>query len=504
MSTNDLHILIIDDDEVDRKHIIRSLKRSGLTFHVDESNDIEEGKKKLSSHKDDMYDCVFLDYIIPGMDGLQGLIEIHKTHPYLPIIMMTGQGDEMVAAQALKYGAADYVPKELLGINSIRRIIDNAVERGKLNRRMDQQRLELESFARTLAHDLKAPARQIDGFVSCIERDLKNGNHEKLEEYFNFVHAATSKMSALVETLHEYTQTDGNVEYGNVGLQEAVDDAVDILKQEIDEKNAIIETTSLPMVYGNSILLTQLFQNLIGNALKYNEASTPKITITSEHKGGEYIISVRDNGIGIKADYLESVFSPFQRLATKTKYEGSGLGLATCKKIVERHNGEIWCESEYGDNTVFSFTLLPDTVNSTNIETSESVSMTENLNIILIDDSAAEAALLEDALQDSNNSIKFKHYEDPEEALENLKTEADFPDLILLDINMPEIDGYEVLRRLKENSGTKFLPVLMYTGEEFTHAEEQSKQLGAWGIIPKGNVDDAKELILVLQALRRI
>ena len=168
MSSLDLRVLIIDDDQIDRKQLIRAMDKSGLSYRADESVNIPDGLQKLSLEGEDVYDCLFLDYMIPGADGLEGLVEIHQKYPYLPIIVMTGQGDELVAAQSLKYGASDYVPKLVLSLNSVRRIIENALERGNFKRRMNQQRIELEDFARILAHDLKAPSRQVEGFVSFI------------------------------------------------------------------------------------------------------------------------------------------------------------------------------------------------------------------------------------------------------------------------------------------------------------------------------------------------
>ncbi len=165
-------------------------------------------------------------------------------------------------------------------------------------------------------------------------------------------------MVALVDTLHEYTKSEAHVEFEPVPLNLVVEDALSNLDQIISKNGARVTHDDLPLVFGHAPLLTQLLQNLIGNGIKYCEADTPAVHVSATPEAeGFWLISVRDNGIGIKQEFHEQIFEPFKRLHDRGKFEGTGLGLATCKKIVNRHNGRIWCESIQDGGTTFKFSL---------------------------------------------------------------------------------------------------------------------------------------------------
>ncbi len=355
ISNNKKRILVIDDDRADRKQIIRSLAKAELNYDVEEAETFEASMTLLESNA--KYDCIFLDYMIPGVDGLESITRILKLHPYVPIIMMTGEGNEVIATQALQKGAYDYIPKHMIDGYSMARTIKNAIDRAALKKKMEIQRRDLQDFASMLAHDLRAPARHINGFMDFIETDISDGNYDKLEDSFGYIRTATKKMNALVDTLYEYTKIDGEAVFSKVSLEKVLENTTAILANDILESRARITFENLPDVYGNGTLLMQLFQNLIMNSLKYNEMSVPKIDVSAVKKDDKIEVCLKDNGIGIESKYLKKVFAPFQRLVTENQYSGSGLGLATCKKIIDRHQGDIWCESEIGKGSSFYFTL---------------------------------------------------------------------------------------------------------------------------------------------------
>jgi len=281
----------------------------------------------------------------------------------MPIVMITGEGSEVVAAKALQKGAYEYIPKHLIDKYSINRAIDSALARANLKRKMAVQEADLKDFASMLAHDLRAPVRHINGFMEFIEKDIQEQKYDKIGEHFSYVRTATSKMNALIDTLYEYTKIDGEAVFSMIPLEKVMKNTVDTLRGEIQEKSAKVSYENLPLVYGNGVLLMQLFQNLISNALKYNESATPTIDISAEKHGEDWLVRVKDNGIGIDQEYRQKVFMPFQRLFTEKQYSGTGLGLATCKKIVDRHGGKIWCESKENEGATFLLTLAPEEVN---------------------------------------------------------------------------------------------------------------------------------------------
>jgi signal transduction histidine kinase len=161
----------------------------------------------------------------------------------------------------------------------------------------------------------------------------------------------------MIDTLREYTRADGHVTFGPVEMGQVMEDMLSNLDHVIRARGARVTYAWLPVVTGNSSQLTQLLQNLVGNAIKYCEAAVPTVDIAaSPGRGDAWLFAVKDNGIGIPEESYRRVFEPFKRLDEAGKYEGTGLGLATCKKIVERHGDVIWCKSSE-EGTTFFFTL---------------------------------------------------------------------------------------------------------------------------------------------------
>jgi signal transduction histidine kinase len=217
---------------------------------------------------------------------------------------------------------------------------------------------ELENFAAVLVHDLKSPTRTIRQFVQLIEESNGEGRFEKAAEQLHHVSEAAQRIDALIDTLRQYTKAGERVAFTPVEMSVAMTDAMANLHDEIGARSARVTHDALPCVTGSAPQLAQLLQNLIGNGIKYCEAATPTIHVAAEANGGDtWRFTVTDNGIGIAKESYGEVFNAFRRLHGSGKYEGTGLGLATCKKIVERHGGVIGCASEPGHGTTFSFTL---------------------------------------------------------------------------------------------------------------------------------------------------
>lgn len=351
-----VNILIADDDEGDRERVIRALKRVGLVYEFTETTNIEDA---IEACEHCAFDCAFVDYWLPGQDGLEGITVLHKRFPYMALIMSTGEGDELVAVEALRRGATDYIPKSHIDAVSIRRITENALEKVALQRKVAEQQAELECFANVLVHDLKAPIRSIQYFAGFMEEGIREGKPEKNIEDCRRIIKAAKRMGTLIDTLHQYTKAEEPVVFHPVEMDQVMKDALSNLEHFIRERRVHVTGDALPAVTGNGALLTQLLQNLIGNGVKYCEAEIPCIHVAASQKEGTaWQFSVKDNGIGIPEEYYRQVFVPFERLHPGDKYEGTGLGLATCNKIVKRHGGRIWCESDPGQGTTFFFTLL--------------------------------------------------------------------------------------------------------------------------------------------------
>lgn len=218
---------------------------------------------------------------------------------------------------------------------------------------------ELEQFAYVASHDLQEPLRMVSSFVSLLQKRYQGELDERADRYIYHAVDGAKRMKDLIEGLLEYSRA-GRHEIGTdpVDLNEALGLATVNLARAIEESGAHVEAGVLPTVRGSTQQLAQVFQNLIGNAIKFRQPGTrPHVGITAVRSGSEWIVSIKDDGIGLDPVYAEKIFSIFQRLHSRSEYPGTGIGLAICKKVIERHGGRIWVESSPGQGSVFRFTL---------------------------------------------------------------------------------------------------------------------------------------------------
>lgn len=225
------------------------------------------------------------------------------------------------------------------------------------NLRLSQSNDELERFTYIASHDLKEPLRNITSFVNLIQRKLRGNTDQDLEDYLQFVVRGTTQLYQLIEDILAYSRISNVEEPEKVDLNIVVDKARETLSVFIREKGGIVEAETLPTIKAHSAHLFIIFKNLIENGLKYNESAQPKVTIRHARSGDQHHIRIIDNGIGIGKDYHKTVFKMFKRLNDRGKYKGSGIGLAICKKIVEKYGGEICISSNKVNGTTFHFTL---------------------------------------------------------------------------------------------------------------------------------------------------
>ena len=225
-------------------------------------------------------------------------------------------------------------------------------------RDLERSNAELEQFAYVASHDLQEPLRKVASFCQLLEQRYRGQLDERADQYIDFAVDGAKRMQQLINDLLAFSRvgrTSGD--FAPVDLDQAVRRALADLASAIDESGAKIDADDLPTVSGELSLLTLVFQNLIGNAIKFRSAEAPAVRVTAERHDDEWLISCSDNGIGIDPEYAERVFVIFQRLHAKDEYAGTGIGLAMCSKIVEHHGGRIWLDSDAGPGTTFRFTL---------------------------------------------------------------------------------------------------------------------------------------------------
>ncbi len=223
---------------------------------------------------------------------------------------------------------------------------------------LKQSNTQLERFAYIASHDLKTPLRTISSFLSLIKRRIKKYNNPELEDLLSFASNGAKQMNNLIEDVLEFSKVStAEMKKEAVDLNQTIRSVLYNIDDFLRANNGYVETHKLPAVMGNGGYLHQLFQNLIVNGVKYNETKKPRVIISCQMQGKNYRFCVEDNGIGIDLAYQDTVFEMFKRLHTSAEYEGTGIGLALCKKIVEQHGGEIWLEDSSPQGTIFCFTL---------------------------------------------------------------------------------------------------------------------------------------------------
>jgi PAS domain S-box-containing protein len=238
-----------------------------------------------------------------------------------------------------------------------------------LNRELRQTNQDLQQFSYAASHDLKEPLRTVTNYLQLIRsRYLGRQLDAEAAKLFDVAVAGAKRMHALVEALLEYSRSGevGETALEPVPADKVVGDAISNLQSSISETGADVVLGPLPVVRANPLHLTQVFENLIGNALKYRSEQPPRISVSAVESAKEWVFSVADNGIGIPREYQAQIFGIFKRLHGD-EYPGTGIGLATCKKIVDRLGGTIWVESEPGKGSCFSFTLPRTVVHGTDV-----------------------------------------------------------------------------------------------------------------------------------------
>jgi PAS domain S-box-containing protein len=324
---------------------------------------------------------------------------------------------------------------------------------------------ELKQFAKIASHDLQEPLRAIQGFASLLAESARGRLDKDCDDFIDYILDGTERMQELIQSvlLHSSVTSEETGEV-TTDCNSVVEEVLVNLSAAITESGAQLQVDNLPVVAVERWQLIQLFQNLISNAIKYRSPETePQIFISAEISASEWLFSVRDNGIGIKSDYLDKIFDMFARLHAKEEYSGTGMGLAICKKIVTLHGGKIWVESKEGEGSIFLFTLPA----VSRLQRRNKMEK-EGIQILLVEDSPSDIRLTQEALKRSELNWTMSVVHDGVEAMRFLNEakyseQKPLPDIILLDLNMPRKNGHEVLAEIKDDPLLKKIPVVLLT-----------------------------------------
>jgi signal transduction histidine kinase len=244
-------------------------------------------------------------------------------------------------------GMRERIVKDLHEVGAARRKLQEQSE--LLERQTEELRrsnLELEQFAYVASHDLQEPLRKVASFCQLLQRRYQGRLDERADSYIDFAVEGAKRMQVLINDLLAFSRVGRTKDFAPVDLNDALGDALSSLETGLEEAGAVVTGDDMPTVDGDRTLLTQVFFNLIGNAVKFRGDRPARVHLSARRSGAEWVFCCADNGIGIEPQYAERVFVIFQRLHTRDKYGGTGIGLAMCKKIVEFHGGRIWLDTE--------------------------------------------------------------------------------------------------------------------------------------------------------------
>ena len=362
-----LRVLLVEDSPADIELVLHALRSGGFQVSSDVAQTAEEFERRIRANA---YDIVLTDFTLPQWRGMEALKILQREHLDIPVILVTGSLGDVTAVECIKQGATDYVIKDRLPrlAVAVRRALHD--KRLREDQRRTQQELagkieelgrsnaELEQFAYVASHDLQEPLRMVATYTQLLAERYRSQLDERADKYIRYAVDGALRMQTLISDLLMFSRVgrhQPDLQATDCNL--VVDEAVKNLLASVRESGATVLHGRLPVVIADSSQLVQVFQNLIGNGIKFRGAQSPIITIQAEKKSEYWEFAVTDNGIGISPEHREVIFVIFKRLHTHAEYPGTGLGLAICKKIIEQHGGRIGVESAVGHGSTFRFTL---------------------------------------------------------------------------------------------------------------------------------------------------
>lgn len=349
--SNDAVILLVDDQPDNTDTMMGYLNESGFNYKFLQALN---GKIACKVAEKRLPDLIIMDWEMPVMNGHEALVNLKK-NPLtadIPVVMATGRSSGGDLQQALDSGAADYIRKPIEKLELLARV-KTCLDLARYIKEIKAKNEELKAYDRMVSHDLKGPIGNIVTLASFLKDDKQSQLSEECRMFLDQIISASKSSQALIDGILSFASADEPADLEEeVDLKKIVEDAVRGHSITIKSKNASVEIDELPKLEkGISVKIYQLFYNLVGNALKFQEPeNAPQIRIGTQD-GKE--IFIEDNGVGFDQSKADEIFKPLKRLNTKHKYDGHGIGLGTCKRIVDFHGWHIRAESEVGKGSKF-------------------------------------------------------------------------------------------------------------------------------------------------------
>lgn len=376
----ELVILLIEDNLAEAEFLQELLLGlDALVCRVVHHLRLADGEQTL---RQESFDVILLDLSLPDSQGLGAIALLMAIAPETPIVVLTNMNDSEMALEAVHQGAQDYLVKKNISLDrenlwrsllyaierkknqvalsiANERLQEEVAQREQMQIRLQQSNQELEQFAYIASHDLKQPLSSIYSWSQLLGARYGDRLDPKGNDYIQAIQDSVKQMTQLIDDLLTYSRLDrADSQFVQVNCNLIAHQVIHRLSSAIAQHNAQVTVDTLPEVQGNPLQIGQLLQNLIENALKYQRSGTiPQVHLSAQPQEKNWIFSCHDNGIGIESDFFEQIFYAFKRLHSQAQYAGTGIGLAVCKKIVQRHGGNIWVESTYGKGSTFYFSL---------------------------------------------------------------------------------------------------------------------------------------------------
>jgi len=453
-----IKILIIEDNPADARliqEILSDVKEaesisSKFTFQFAEI--LQSGLELLSSES---FDIVMLDLSLPDSQGLDTFKKTQQINPDVPIIVLSGLNDENMAIQAVREGAQDYLVKGNIDGMLLFRAMRYAMERKRIESELKGAYIKLKEldqlksdFLSTVSHELKTPIAILrEGISLCLDGVVGEIN-EAQDKLLSDTLSSVDRLNRLVTDLLDISK----IEAGKITLRKEMTNLTKLAEKCINSYQLQAEKKNLEIehcfprkkfrIYCDPDKVTQIFNNLLSNAIRYSK-DNGKITVEISDQNDMVKCRVTDTGIGIEKNNIHKLFSKFEQFKRidGPGYKGTGLGLAIAKGLVDMHGGKIWAESEINKGTTFCFTLKKG----------------ETSTILVVDDDKHVIETVKEILNDQG--YQFIEAYNGLEAME--KAVHHSPSLVILDMRMPTMSGYEVIGRMKQDKRTSSIPILI-------------------------------------------
>jgi signal transduction histidine kinase len=510
-------LVAIDDDPDNRAFLTKAVSKQG--FEVVSAPTAAQARRQLDGRRPAL---IFLDVQMPEESGLSLLPQMLRDFPESVVVMMTAYGSEQVAAEALRGGADDYIAKPI-DLHRLRELLERNLEKQRLraerqslvarlkdsnrylmrqhaalrradeeilqvNRQLEQSSRYKSEFLANMSHELRTPLNAILGFSEILLDVTMNLTAGERTEFLRNIHSSGQHLLGLINDILDLAKIEAgkmDLHAEDMPVTEALQEVTAILEPMARQQGLQLRTVGAAdarVIKADRSKFKQVLYNLLSNAVKFTPAPGT-ITVTVKDSADQLTVSVEDTGIGMKPEDLPKLFREFEQIdgSYTRRYQGTGLGLALCRRFVEMHGGRIWAESQFGKGSIFTFTIPRELHPVAEAPTEEAAPTQEAMELplaLVVEDDPASSQRMTAEIQ--GVGFRVAHAVDGDEAVR--KAMEILPDLVVMETVLPAKDGWQVLAELRARAATADVPVLVCS---VTRNQPLMDQYGVVGFVAK-------------------